>query len=203
MIARAARALVVTIVMIGTANLSAEQRWTTVRTPSLTVIGDQSPATLRDVAIQLEQFRTVVAGLIAGASRPPSLPTHVFVFGTRNALRPYLPISSGRPASLAGFFQRDGDVNTIALSLERMDESSAVAYHEYTHLLIGNAVRSIPVWLNEGLAEYHSTYRLVENGREAQIGRPPEGRLALLRQDSLPMAAVIAVEPSSASVQRG
>ena len=159
----------------------ADTRWTMVRTPTLTVIGDQSPAALREVAIQLEQFRSVVAGQIAGADRPPSLPTHVFVFGTRNTLRPYLPLSSGRPASLAGFFQRDGDVNTIALSLERADESSAVTYHEYTHLLVGNAVRNMPVWLNEGLAEYYSTYRLLDGGREAQIGRPPEGRLALLR----------------------
>ena len=177
---------------------SAETRWTMVRTPTLTVIGDQPPAALRDVAIQLEQFRSVVAGQIAGADRPPSLPTNVFVFGTRNALRPYLPFSSGRPASLAGFFQRDGDVNTIALSLERADESSAVTYHEYTHLLVGNAVRNMPVWLNEGLAEYYSTYRLVDGGREAQIGRPPEGRLALLRQDSLPLTQVIAVDRASA-----
>jgi len=176
----------------------ADTRWTMVRTPSLTVIGDQSPAALRDVAIQLEQFRSVVAGQIAGADRPPSLPTNVFVFGTRNALRPYQPLSSGRPASLAGFFQRDGDVNTIALSLERVDESSAVTYHEYTHLLVGNAVRNMPVWLNEGLAEYYSTYRLVDGGREAQIGRPPEGRLALLRQDSLPLTQVIAVDHASA-----
>src|SRR6185369_1385409 len=99
-----------------------EPRWTMVRTPSLTVIGDQPASTLREVSIQLEQFRTVVAGLIAGANRPPSLPTNVFVFGTRDELRPYLPLSSGRPAALAGFFQRDGDVNTIALSRERADE---------------------------------------------------------------------------------
>lgn len=169
-----------------------------VRTPALTIIGDQSPSTLREVAIQLEQFRAVVAGLIAGANRPPSLPTDVFVFGTRAAMRPYLPVANGRVAALAGFFQRDSDVNTIALSLERMDESSAVAYHEYTHLLVGDAVRSLPVWLNEGIAEYYSTYRLVDGGREAQIGRPPEGRLALLREDSLPMSTVIGVDHSSA-----
>src|SRR5262245_61941598 len=174
-----------------------------VRTPTLTVIGDQSAGTLRDVAIQLEQFRTVVAGLIAGANRPPALPINVFVFGTRNALRPYLPTSKGRVASLAGYFQRDGDVNTIAISLERADESSAVAYHEYTHMLIGDAVRSMPVWLNEGLAEYYSTYRLVDGGKEAQIGRPPEGRLALLREDRMPLADVINVDKSSALYNEG
>ena len=40
-----------------------------VRTPSLTVIGDQSPNTLRDVATQIEQLRSVVAGLIRNADR--------------------------------------------------------------------------------------------------------------------------------------
>jgi len=190
-------AVFVTAVAIPVSAASPEPRWTSVRTATLTVIGDQPASTLRDVAVQLEQFRTVVAGLIAGASRPPSLPTNVFVFGSRAALRPYLPIESGREAALAGFFLREGDVNTIALSLERMDESAAVAYHEYTHLLVGNAVRSIPVWLNEGLAEYYSTYRLVDGGREAQIGRPPEGRLALLRAESLPLGIVIGVTHSS------
>lgn len=181
----------------------AETKWTMVRTPTLTVIGDQSPATLRDIAIQLEQFRTVVAGLIAGANRPPSLPTNVFVFGTRAAMRPYLPMANGRIASLAGYFQRDGDVNTIALTVERMDESAAIAYHEYAHLLLGSAVRTLPVWLNEGLAEYYSTYRLVDGGKEAQIGRPPEGRLVALREDSLPMSSVIEVDRSSTLYNEG
>src|SRR5262245_20028391 len=48
---------------------AADPRWTMVRTPSLTVIGDQPPKTLRDVAIQIEQFRTVLAGLIRKSGR--------------------------------------------------------------------------------------------------------------------------------------
>ena len=46
---------------------AAEPRWTMVRTPSLTVIGDQPAGTLRDVAIQIEQFRAVVAALKVAA----------------------------------------------------------------------------------------------------------------------------------------
>src|SRR5262245_17989284 len=168
-----------------------------VRTDSLILIGDQSASTLRDVAVQLEQFRAVVAGLIHNANRPPALPTVVYVFGTRKAMEPYQPLTRSKSAALAGYFQRDQDLNALAISLEGFDESTSVAYHEYTHLLVDNAVRSLPVWLNEGLAEYYSTYRLASNGKEADVGRPPEWRLALLRQSNLPIADVIAVERSS------
>lgn len=182
---------------------AADGRWTMVRTNSMTVIGDQSAAILGGIAVQLEQFRAVVAGLIHNADRPPALPTVVYVFGTRRAMQPYVPLAHGRPAAVAGFFQRDPDMNAIVLTLEGFDESAAVAYHEFTHLLVGNAVRSVPVWVNEGLAEYYSTYRLTASATEAEIGRPPAGRLALLRNRSIPIAELIAVDRSSELYNEG
>ena len=46
---------------------SAETRWTLVRSETLTVVGDQSPRTLRRVADEIEQFREVVGQLIGTA----------------------------------------------------------------------------------------------------------------------------------------
>jgi tetratricopeptide (TPR) repeat protein len=190
--------LALSIVAASAAPVHAESRWTMVRSGSLLVIGDESASRLRDVAIELEEFRAVVGGLIHNADRPPSLPTVVYVFGTRKAMQPYLPLYNGKPATIAGFFHRDQDMNSIVMSQEGFAESAEIAYHEYTHLLIGNAVRFVPVWLNEGLAEYYSTYSLNAGGKEALIGRPPRGRLALLRERSLPISDVIAVDHSSA-----
>jgi hypothetical protein len=149
---------------------AADPRWTMIRTPNVTVIGDQSAGRLRDVVHQIEQFRTVVGGLIANAGRPLSLPTIVYVFGSRDDMRQFVPLYNGKPIELAGYFQGDLDANVIVLSLEGFERSAAIVYHEYTHMLLRNAVRAPSAWLGEGLAEYYGSYELEPGGRVAVIG---------------------------------
>jgi tetratricopeptide (TPR) repeat protein len=182
---------------------AAEPRWTMVRTPSLTVIGDQSPNALRDVAIQIEQFRTVVAGLIRNADRPLSLPTIVFVFGARKSIEPFVPLYNGKPVQVAGYFQGGADANVMLLSLEGFEEAASVVFHEYTHLLVRNAVRSIPAWLNEGLAEYYSGYSLQGGGKAAIVGRPIARHVLLLRERYLPLTELLAVDHDSPLYNEG
>lgn len=177
---------------------AADGRWTLVRSHDLTVVGDQPAETLRDIAARLERFRIGVSGLIPNADRPLPVPAVVFVFGTRKAMQPFLPLTrNGRPAPLGGYFQRDADVNYIALGLEGFDESLPVVFHEYTHLLVRNAVRSVPVWLNEGLAEYYSTFRVTADGTTAEAGRPIVPHVRLLRERYMPIADLIAVDAGS------
>jgi tetratricopeptide (TPR) repeat protein len=200
---RLALTLALAALLGSVAPVRAEPKWTMVRSGVLTVIGDQSPATLRDVAVQIEQFRAVVGGLIHDANRAPSIPTLVFVFGQRKSLQPIVPIYNGHPIALAGYLAQADDLNIMALSLEGYEESAAVTFHEYTHLLVQNAVRWMPVWLNEGLAEYYGSYALVDGGRTATIGRPRSEHIELLRQRYLPIADLIAVEPSSPMYNEG
>jgi tetratricopeptide (TPR) repeat protein len=177
---------------------AADGRWTMVRGQDMTVVGDQPAATLRDIAERLERFRAGLSGLIPNAERPPPVPTVVFVFGTRKAMQPFLPLTrNGKPAPLGGFFHRDADVNYIALSLEGFDESLPVVFHEYTHLLVRNAVRSVPVWLNEGLAEYYSTFTMSGNVVSVDVGRPIVSHVRLLRERYMPIADLIAVDAGS------
>ncbi len=127
----------------------------------------------------------------------------VYVFGTANEMRPFVPIYNGKPVTLGGYFHHDGEVNYIALDLAAFEESSQVVFHEYTHLLLRNATPSIPVWLNEGLAEYYSTYALAASGRRADIGRPVPRHVALLRERVIPIAQLIAVDQSSELYNEG
>ena len=182
---------------------SAEARWNILTSGALTILGDQSPATLRDVALQIEQFRFVVGGLIPNADRPLSIPTVVFVVGSRKALEPLVPLYKGKPAAAGGYFGQGQDSNYIVLCLEGYDESTRITYHEYTHLLVRNAVKTLPVWLNEGLAEYYSTYRLIERGKAAIIGQAIAEHVLLLRQRYLPIAELIDVDQSSPMYNEG
>jgi tetratricopeptide (TPR) repeat protein len=176
---------------------------TLVRSQNLTVVGQQSARTLRDVAIELEQFRAVLGGLIRNADKPLPVPTVVYVFDTHKHLEPFLPMHNGRPASLGGYFQRDEDRNEIAFALEGFDENREIIFHEYAHLLVRNAVRAIPVWLNEGLAEYYSTYQLSPGGKRADIGRPIGRHVLRLREQFMPVANLIAVDKSSELYEEG
>ena len=59
------------------------------------------------------------------------------------------------------------------------------------------------MWLNEGLAEYYSTYALAANGKRADIGRPIPRHVALLRERFLPITQLIGVERSSELYNEG
>src|SRR5262249_18394878 len=109
----------------------------------------------------------------------------------------------GKPAALAGYFGQGQDANYIVLCLEGYEESTLITYHEYTHLLVRNAVRTLPVWLNEGLAEYYSTYRLIESGKAAVIGRAMADHVLLLRHRYLPIVELIEVGQSSPMYNEG
>ena len=170
---------------------------------TLTVIGDQSPSTLNEIASQITQFRTVVGGLIHNADRPCPAPTVIFVLGRRGDMEPLLPLYKGKPANVGGYFGSGEDANYIVMSLEAGEESSRIIYHEYTHLLLRNAVRGLPLWLNEGLAEYNSTYAVVERGKAAIVGRASAEHILLLRQRYVPVAQLLAVDHESPMYNEG
>jgi len=202
-VATAAVIAAVIAAMLAVTARAAERPWTLIRGEHAAIIGQPPAKTLRAVALQIEQFRAVIGGLIPNAQRPLAVPTVVYVFGTAKEMRPFVPIYNGKPAMLGGYFHHDGEVNYIALDLAALEESSQVVFHEYTHLLLRNATPSIPVWLNEGLAEYYSTYALAANGRRADIGRPVPRHVALLRERVIPIAQLIAVDPSSELYNEG
>jgi tetratricopeptide (TPR) repeat protein len=185
--------------------VAAGRTWRLIRGKNVIVLGQQSAGTLRGIAVEIEQFRSVLGGLIKGARQPLSVPTQVFIFDDYDGLRPFVPLYQGKPAVLGGFCHcaSGDDVSFIAAGLSEYAESSAIIYHEYTHLLVRNAVSSIPVWLNEGLAEYFSTFSLRANGREAQIGRPIARHVQLLRERYLPIAQIIQVDQSSELYNEG
>ena len=188
-------AAVVSLILLPAAPASA-QRWTLITSETLTVIGDESPRTLRDIATQIEQFRSVVGDVFREAGRGPSVPTVVYVFSRNTRLREYLPIIDGKVVSAAGLMSRDGEVSRILLTTETYEASSRIALHEYTHLLTSNTGRRFPVWLNEGLAEYFSTYVMRDGGQVADIGHPLATSVLYLRERWLPLADMIAVSSS-------
>ena len=100
-------------------------------------------------------------------------------------------------ANTAGFFLAGQAVNYITLTLEGGLDNLGIIYHEYVHLLVNNNVSGIPIWFNEGLAEYYRTFQVNDAADRAIIGRFLENHILLLREQFVPLAALAAVDRES------
>ncbi len=163
----------------------AAAEWRRLDSPNFTVIGDVGERQLRDVAVQFEGFRETLSRVVSERATATAVPTVVIVFPHDRAFTPYKPLYKGRPVSVAGVFYGGADLNYITLVLDGRPGSMRVIFHEYAHLVISNLAMNLPVWLNEGLAEYYSTYEVSRGGQEAEIGRPIDSHVHLLREQTL------------------
>jgi hypothetical protein len=77
---------------------AAERPWTLVRGQAVTVVGQQPPNALREIAVEIEQFRATLGAAIREARQPPAMPTLVYTFDDRKAMEPFVPLYHGRPA---------------------------------------------------------------------------------------------------------
>lgn len=179
---------------------SAKDNWTSVHSQNFFLIGNASEKEIRQVATRLEQFRDVFTRLFGKIKFTSPVPTTVVVFKSNSAYKPF------NPRNDAGYFQPGPDVNYITLSVERRNEEDdpfRVIFHEYVHLLVNNTMTNVPVWFNEGLAEYYSTFYL-DDERKAFIGKIISNHVLYLReQKMIPLQALFAVDHRSPYYNEG
>jgi tetratricopeptide (TPR) repeat protein len=183
------------IISLAHQSAQAKDTWTSVRTRNFTLVGNASEKDIRNVANQLEQFRSAFGSLFPTIPLNPSVPTTVIVFKNDAAFRPYKPNSED-----AGYFQPGEDMNYIALTSER--DSAAhpfrIIFHEYVHLLVNNSMgATVPLWFNEGLAEYYSTFDIMAERRALLGNLIPSHVLNLRRNEFLPLRTLFAVDYKS------
>ena len=166
---RRALALAIFVLGVGAAPPAAAE-WRRIDSPNFVVIGDVSARTLRSVAIEFEGFRETLTRVMTERATSTPVPTIVIVFPSDRAFTPFKPLYQGKPVPSAGLFVGRQDANYIAVVTEGDVDRMRIVFHEYAHLVISNVMRHVPAWLNEGLAEFYSTYQL-RGGREAVLGR--------------------------------
>ena len=175
----------------------ASAEWLSLRSDHFHVIGEFGEGDLRNVALKFEQFHDVISQLnpaiLGDGSAPPVV---IVVFKDRNAFKPFMPVIDGKVVTAGGFFQPGDDTNYIALTLESAAQGFPVVFHEFAHLLLRGVFADAPVWFNEGLAEYYSTFE-VPSSRRANIGKPDEAHLRLLQSRSMPFARFFAIDRKS------
>ncbi len=181
--------------------VTAKDTWLSVRSKNFLLVGNASEKEIKGVATRLEQFRDVFLRLFPKAAPPAPLPTIVVVFKSDSSYRPFKPLYQGKIRdNIAGYFQPGEDVNYITLTTEARgtgDSPYHIIFHEYTHLLVDGVLRDPPVWFNEGLAEYYSTFEMSKGDKEFTLGKAIGDHVLRLREQFMPLEDLLRVTHDS------
>ncbi|HEY9284450.1 MAG TPA: hypothetical protein VIP46_13420, partial [Pyrinomonadaceae bacterium] len=149
--------------------------WLRVRSENFHLVGHAPESELRALAARLEEFRAVFKHAL-GSGHADSPGAAVFVvFRDEAEYAPFKPRrADGRPdEGVAGYFQPNPQLNylTFAAGDLRGEQLTALAFHEYVHLLTRAGRGGLPLWLAEGLSEYYNSYALADGGTSVRVGR--------------------------------
>ncbi len=174
-------------------------RWLQVSTPHFTVITNSSDRDARHVAAQFERMRAVFQILMPSATDDPASPIVVLALKDRASFRTLEPADylAKDSLNLAGLFLRAQDKNYVLVRLDAAgDHPYSTVYHEYTHYMLRKADDWIPLWLNEGLAEFYQNTSL--DTKDVSVGRPSIEDILYLRENKLlPLTTLLAVDHNS------
>jgi Flp pilus assembly protein TadD len=183
---------------------SAHADWTRMRTANFLFIADTTEGQLRETARKLEQFREVMLRALPNSPSTSPVPTIVVLFQRDRSFSPFKPQYEGRNTEVGGYFLSNEDINYLVVNIENGEVGFSTVFHEYSHFLIGNSLGRIPVWANEGLAQFYQSFQERDSGRVAIIGSPIGDHVAVLRQSTpMPLVDLVAVESDSPVYNEG
>lgn len=160
---------------------AADEVWSLVQSPYFTVLTPAQPERARVWAMELERFRLVL-GQVVTVPESHLRPVTVVLFPNDRAMRPYKPLEKGKPQQIAGLFVRFGDSNAIMLALDANPEQvRRTIFHEAVHWYSHAGEGTLPMWLEEGVAEVYSTFTADAAGHCVFGGPIKEHMLALAR----------------------
>jgi hypothetical protein len=164
-------------------------KWIRVQADGIELYSNARKAKAVEVAVRLEQFHRVLAHSVPGFSREPLKSTRVILFKNGNSLEPYIGRRDPRAYYLRNRFESFIVLNATPSSSTRARASLMQLnpytfypyhdiYHEFVHYLVDSSLSDLPVWLNEGLAEYYATFTIKKD--QAVIGLPIDALLLIL-----------------------
>nr|MBP9913626.1 DUF1570 domain-containing protein [Opitutaceae bacterium] len=129
--------------------------------------------------------------------------TTVVVFRFDEDLRNYKPVFDGKPSDADAFFIGGPDETLITFAVNQpLDYTKELIYHEYTHQFFHSLGITMPLWMNEGLAEYFSTVVVKKDRIEFGADKPAH-RAVLDHYAMLPLERVFAIGPDSQDYNEG
>lgn len=192
--------IVISFLLLLPVSASAKESWIKLKSKNFTTIGNTSEREIRKLATNLEEFRHVLSLLFPKAQIETPVPTTVFLFKSHASFKPFKPQYQGKTKNnVAGYFRSFADGNYIALTSEAGgSDPQAIIFHEYEHFVIRNNLPNAPLWLNEGLAEFFSSFKTSDDDQKATLGNPIAHHIVTLRGTNyLPLETLLTVNRNS------
>ena len=171
------------------------ESWVKVSSPHFTILSNGSVKDARDVAAGFEQIHAVFALALPGLRTDSGAETIVIAAKDEKAFAEMLPSEKKRASYLAGEFHKGWEKDYVVLRLDLPGQTRNVVYHEYIHKLLHLNFTRLPVWLDEGLAEFFGNTESRSN--EMFLGAPSP-RIQILRARTLyPLPTILSATESS------
>jgi len=180
--------------------IAAPDQWVQIGSPHFTVITNSSDKQGRHILDQFERMRWVFQTLFPRHKVDPALPIVVVAVRDGKAFRTLEPaayLAKGQ-LDLAGLFLSTPDKNYVLLRMDAEEEQHPYAsiYHEYTHLQFSDAGEWMPLWLNEGIAEFFQNTEI--RSKDVLVGVPSVDDILYLRESQLlPLQTLFKVDHNS------
>ncbi|HEY5078679.1 MAG TPA: hypothetical protein VII43_02485 [Opitutaceae bacterium] len=177
-------------------------KWTRLEAPNFTILSALSERETRDWGVEFEQFHRGARKFI-NVNESALQPVTIVLFGDDRDMKPYKPLENGRPADMAGVFLRCGLGNFIEASAYFQDElTRLIIYHESVHWLTNVSDAPLPLWLNEGLTETFSSFKV--DGKISRYGDALPWHVALLnRSKMIPLKELVNIPQGSLLYNEG
>jgi tetratricopeptide (TPR) repeat protein len=175
--------------------------WIEILSPHFTVFSNAGEHEGRSVALQFEEIRALFQHLYPQLRVDSGKPTLVFALKNEDSLKLLIPSygQNSKSMHIGGFYHASYDKNFAAI---RTDVGGIgplgfrSLYHEYTHAFFHCNFRGLPLWLDEGLAEYYGNTSI--ESKDASVGMPNEHQLRYLQSTQLlPVAQLVTIDRTS------
>jgi len=187
----------IAFLLVLTSYAAAEKPWLEVRSPHFRVLTNGTQNQGREVAHEFEQMRYVFATRFPKFRLESGAPLLILAARdeqTQKTLEPMLAKTKG--AKWVGEYHHGWDKQFVTIRLDGWGTGAReIVYHEYTHSIMHMNVRWLPVWLDEGIAEFYAYTRFQQH--EIYLGAPSERYPTLSSAVLFPVEGLITADQRS------
>ncbi len=168
------------------------ERWSRLDSGNVVIFSNDRNGATRKVAENIEKMRLTIAHVTRLTVQSP-MPTYVYLFQNDAGFGPYRDALVGPNHNVVGIYIVQPSANYMLLGGGN-GEIQRVVYHEIAHSFLHNTVAGLPLWLDEGLAEFYSTYQPFADS--VRIGLPLREHLSFLSDHGMmPLRELFAFQP--------
>lgn len=194
--ARAALALALGVAAALPAAAAKPETWNEAHSAHFHVVTNAKPKAAADAVQRLEEFRHLLGLMFPRMRLDPPTPARVILLKDTKSFEPYSPrFTREKGGRVAGFMQPGAERMYLTINLGAPG-AREVVFHEYIHLVLALNLGRVPVWLNEGLAEFYERTEI--NRDEFVVGNYHPGWWQVLQMNKpIPLATLVRMDYNS------